>query len=376
MPPSINRSSKKKDLLVNIGLAVCSIIVSFLIAEIVFYHFSPQPTYAVRYSPWGFEHIPNISFKHTPESKEAISYIEYNSEGFRGPDEYQLAAPENTLRVAILGDSYSEGAEVDYQFLHGTVLEELLNEHLKSSAGPFEEVEVIKAGVYAYDSCQELRLFKHRVQKYEPAIVLLIYTGELEENQEFCKFDGENLQYIDLEYSQRQYYLRYAIGYIKAKSHVLNYLHRTFVHLLGGHIHHPEKLNHIFTYEPPKDYDQTEAIYNLDKPVSEYISNIETIRESPNSEEHRLLFAIFNELNHSVNQYGGELVVIFSHDSPESYALGHYLKENSIPFFDMNNYVIDHRTEAAHFPIDGHWNEYGHRIVAQGFYEMIADSLP
>ena len=164
-------------MLANFGLVLFSLVISLLIADIIFYHFFPQPTYAIKFSDWGFEHIPNISFKHTTESKEAISFIEYNSEGFRGPDEYLLISPENILRIAIVGDSFSEGAEVDFEYLHRTILENSLNEHYNKINGNIDRAEVINAGVYAYDSCQELQLFTHRVKKYKPQIVLLIYTG-------------------------------------------------------------------------------------------------------------------------------------------------------------------------------------------------------
>ncbi len=369
-------SSKKKYLLMNIGLSLASIFISIIVAELVLYHFFPQPTYAVRYSDWGFEHIPNISFKHTPESKEAISYIQYNSEGFRGPDEYQLSAPGDTLRIAILGDSYGEGAEVDYQFLHGTVLEELLNEYLANSDGRYRKAEVIKAGVYAYDSCQELRLFEQRVRKYEPKVVLVIYTGELQDNLDFCSWDGNGLQYLDLEYTPLRYYYRYAVGYLNAKSHLLTYLHRVYKYRLNANLHLPEQLNKTFAYTPPEGYDLLDEIREVEKPVNEYMNRVETTKELPDSEVHQLLFAIFSNFNESVQQYGGDFIVIFSHDAPENYALAHFLKEESIQFFDLHTYINDRRTQAAHFPIDGHWNEYGHSIVGHGFYEVVLYLLP
>ena len=124
----------------NLALLLGSLGVCLILAEAVFYIYFPQPTYAVKFSPWGFEHIPNISFKHTPESKETISHIRYNSEGFRSDKEYPISKPKEVLRIAILGDSYAEGVEVDYPYLHGTVLEKKLNAYLEkkgeSIAGP------------------------------------------------------------------------------------------------------------------------------------------------------------------------------------------------------------------------------------------------
>ena len=93
----------------NILVVAIAIVLNLVVSEIVLYNFFPQPVYAIKYSPWGWEHIPNISFKYVPESKESVSYVRYNSDGFRGPDEYMTPAPDGTLRIAILGDSEAEG---------------------------------------------------------------------------------------------------------------------------------------------------------------------------------------------------------------------------------------------------------------------------
>ena len=170
-------SGRRRTIFINLTVLCASLLLSLLLAEAIFQRYFPQPTYAVKLCPWGFEHIPNISFKHATESKESLSHIQYNSQGFRGTAEYAISKPEGILRVAILGDSYGEGAEVDYEYLHGTVLEEMLNTYLDKSDARYRRAEVIKAGVYAYDSCQELRLFETRVLEFRPDVVFLIYTG-------------------------------------------------------------------------------------------------------------------------------------------------------------------------------------------------------
>jgi len=170
-------SGRRRTIFINLTVLCASLLLSLLLAEAIFYRYLPQPTYAVKLCLWGFEHIPNISFKHTTESKITLSYIQYNSRGFRGTDEYTVAKPEGTLRVAILGDSYGEGAEVDYDYLHGTVLKKMLNTYLVTSDARYRRAEVIKAGVYAYDSCQELRLFETRVLEFRPDVVFLICIG-------------------------------------------------------------------------------------------------------------------------------------------------------------------------------------------------------
>ena len=368
-------SGRRRTILINLTVLCASLLLSLLLAEAIFQRYFPQPTYAVKLSPWGFEHIPNISFKHTTESKEALSYIQYNSQGFRGTAEYAISKPGGTLRVAILGDSYGEGAEVDYEYLHGTVLEEMLNTYLDKSDGSYGRAEVIKAGVYAYDSCQELRLFEARVLEFKPDVVFLIYTGELSENTNFCQLQDHTLTYVTMDYTRWQYNLRYILGYLKAKSHLLNYLHRVYRHHFGGQIHLPEQLNKAFTYEPPDSRAFSEATKDIDKPVSNYMRITEKkIRQVlPDSYEYRLLFMIFKKFDALVKNYGGTFYVVFSHKKPETFELGHYLEKENIEYIDIFSYVNDHRTKEAHFQVDGHWNQYGHYLVARGFFELIRD---
>ncbi|MGD9037969.1 MAG: hypothetical protein PVF10_15515 [Syntrophobacterales bacterium] len=368
-------SERRRTILINLAVLCASLLLSLFLAEAIFQWYFPQPTYAVKLCPWGFEHIPNISFKHATESKESLSYIQYNSQGFRGTAEYTISKPTGTLRVAILGDSYGEGAEVDYEYLHGTVLEEMLNAYLNKSDGSYRGAEVIKAGVYAYESCQELRLFEARILELKPDVVFLIYTGELSENTTFCQLQDHTLTYVNMDYTRWQYNVRYIVGYLKAKSHLLNYLHRVYRRHFGGHIHLPEQLNKTFTYEPPDSREFSKATKDIDKPVRDFMKIPEKkIRQNlPDSYEYRLLFMIFKKFDALVRNYGGTFYVVFSHKKPETFMLGHYLEKENIEYLDIFSYVNDHRTKKAHFQLDGHWNQYGHYLVARGFFELIRD---
>jgi len=178
-----------------------------------------------------------------------------------------------------------------------------------------------------------------------------------------------------MDYTRWQYNLRYILGYLKAKSHLLNYLHRVYRHHFGGQIHLPEQLNKAFTYEPPDSREFSKATSDINKPVNDYMRIPEKkIRKNfPDGYEYRLLFMIFRKFDALVKNYGGTLYVVFSHRKPETFELGHYLEKENIEYIDIFSYVNDHRTKKAHFQMDGHWNEYGHYLVAKGFFELIRD---
>jgi hypothetical protein len=69
--------------------------------------------------------------------KEDLIYIRLNDDGMRGPDR-PYVKPASTVRVAVMGDSFTEGFQVGYEDLFTTVLERAL---AKCPAGDAEVFE-------------------------------------------------------------------------------------------------------------------------------------------------------------------------------------------------------------------------------------------
>ena len=137
----------------------------------------------------------------------------------------------------------------------------------------------------------------------------------------------------------------------------------------------PEQLNRTFAYEPPDSREFIEAAKNTGRPIGEYMkmSKEKMNRDIPSSYDHRLLFAIFKRLDNLLQDYGGRLYVVFSHNKPENFDLGPYLARENIRYIYIFSYINDHRTKSTHFQLDGHWNEYGHYLVGKGLFELIMD---
>jgi hypothetical protein len=105
---------------------------------------------------------------------EGKAYIKINSAGLRDR-EHTKVKPANTLRIAILGDSYAEAMQVSMKDAFWTVLERELG---KCPEIDGRQVEVINFGVAGYGTAQELMTFRHRVWDYSPDIVILaVVTG-------------------------------------------------------------------------------------------------------------------------------------------------------------------------------------------------------
>ena len=107
-------------------------------------------------------------------TEEGHAFVEINSDGLRDA-EHAIAKPENTLRIAILGDSYAEAVQVPVEQAFWRVAQDQLG-NCPGLGG--KRVEFINFGVSGFGTVQELLTLRHRVWKYSPDIVLLAFlTG-------------------------------------------------------------------------------------------------------------------------------------------------------------------------------------------------------
>ncbi len=126
-------------------------------------------------------------------TREGRAYVKVNSDGLRDR-EYSVKKPENTIRIAVLGDSYAEAKQVDMKDAFWSVIEEM------STPCTDKEVEVINFGVSGFGTAQEYLLLKDRVWKYNPDYILLAFlSGNDLRNNSKNLDQNENIPYFVLE---------------------------------------------------------------------------------------------------------------------------------------------------------------------------------
>ena len=103
--------------------------------------------------------------------REGRAFFRVNRFGFRDR-EHAVAKPVNTVRVAVLGDSFAEALQVPLKDTFWSVLEQRLTE---STDGPASRFEVLNFGVSGYGTAQQLQALRHHVWQFEPDIVLLAF---------------------------------------------------------------------------------------------------------------------------------------------------------------------------------------------------------
>lgn len=104
--------------------------------------------------------------------REGESDVRINGDGLRDR-EHEKAKPADTVRIALLGDSFSEAMHVPMEQTFWSQLERKLS---GCNAFPGKRVEVINFGVSGYGTAQELMTLRQKVWDYSPDIVMLAFT--------------------------------------------------------------------------------------------------------------------------------------------------------------------------------------------------------
>lgn len=105
---------------------------------------------------------------------EGRTYLRINADGFRDVD-HDAAKPEGVLRVAVLGDSFTEAREVGLDETYWKVMERELSHCLAASG---QKAEVLGFAVNGYGTAQQLMVLEDSVWRYDPDVVMLaFFTG-------------------------------------------------------------------------------------------------------------------------------------------------------------------------------------------------------
>lgn len=127
-------------------------------------------------------------------TREGRAHVRITEHGFRGIEVAPGPPPEGTLRIAVVGDSYTEAKQVELDQRFTVHAEAALNACRGSS-------EVLTFGVAGYGTAQEYRLLHHRVRAWEPDVVLVaLLTGnDIADNHAALRTSGEPAPYFTLE---------------------------------------------------------------------------------------------------------------------------------------------------------------------------------
>jgi hypothetical protein len=121
------------------------------------------------------------------QRSEGHSRVTINHGGFRGP-EVPTAKPRGVLRIAVLGDSFTEAMHVPYEETFCAVIERAL----ASCPLGGRPAQVLDFGVSGYGTGQELLTLREQAFRYAPEVVILAFFAGNDVSDNSAALDSES----------------------------------------------------------------------------------------------------------------------------------------------------------------------------------------
>ncbi|THJ19442.1 MAG: hypothetical protein CAF45_016265 [Nitrospira sp. CG24E] len=154
------------------------------------------------------------------------THVQTNSFGFRDR-EHELGKPAGTLRVLLLGDSFMEALQVDFQ----DAFPALLEGELQSLLGC--RVEVISAGVSGWGTDDEVTYLKRKGAEFHPDVVLFAATlhNDISDNLEGRYHKVDQGELIEKPISELPWYTYSGLemrSYLASHSHLYQIVYQSW----------------------------------------------------------------------------------------------------------------------------------------------------
>lgn len=325
--------------------------------------------------------VPNSTCR--SKTKEWDIEFKVNSLGLRD-SEYSIEKPENTYRILMLGDSFTEGYGVQLKDIFSKIVEEKLNLQDK------ERFEVINTGITGYSPLLEYLYLKKYGLEFDPDLVVMNFSmtdfyddliyGDKELLVEKDKLFKEEIPSTTWMPSISQK--------IKWWLHQNLVLYDFLVLRLKRIVNPGVYKKNIIDFEKGNIQSDQFAITREEINEKDYVLLLENSTENLLKikqllTENNIGFAlVIIPYGHQVNDrewrkgrdfWGFEKGKIYSNQSISDlvdFAIANKIeildllpiyKKASRFFWDGNYY----------YPYDGHWNKKGHQLAAEKIYEFI-----
>ncbi len=160
-------TSKIREIIGKVSLVFISIVIGVLIVELTVKIFNIGVNININweYHPiLGWSQTPNGQYDYEPIAGTKV-HVEFNSQGFRDV-EHPVEKPPGVKRIVLIGDSFSESAQVNMADTFYRQLENFLN------VSGQEKWEIINLGVGDFGTAQQWLALTEIGLKYSPDLVL------------------------------------------------------------------------------------------------------------------------------------------------------------------------------------------------------------
>lgn len=319
--------------------------------------------------------------------EDRVTPVVTNEWGFRGWNAPREKSA-NTIRVALIGDSYVEALQVEESAMVGNVLNDLLRERPeRKRAG--KKVEVLSFGVSGYGTAQGYLLYQEVVRSFEPDVVVAMVTVENDVRNNSQALEGEptkpyftlenealNLKPPVIDASWAKRLNRFALRHSELYQFSILRLQRIFAKSPVGNEGYPEDYL-LFACEGNETWkdawDVTGKILNQWKQEVEGDGQRFLMARVPG------FITVQDDKNLSALQekYPAMKGGCWDRDRPTE-QLNQIAAASRIDYIDLLPAFIDDFNatgQTSHLLKDGHWNERGHALGAKVLVEVIGPLL-
>jgi len=365
-------------------------------------HLSQKETSAHQFfSPnddFGYFHKP---FSHGLYTKKCFSsLVKINSQGLRDTEHSVNRINKNSKRILILGDSTTEGLQVELNDVYSKQAETILN---SSNKGEFE---TINFGMSSFGTDQEYQIFKKIGQKYNPDILVLsiLPTNDILNNSQKLNGIESPKTYFKLDKKNHLSEIRpfcKSRGLMpceskKVKSEKVSFeefLHEKFA--LFRWVEKKIKANtnlNLFLYNKfsifkPKELELNYDVYKTDL-NSDWIEAwavteelIRSFKKEALNKKMKFIVMLFPDKSEILGidylQRNYPLTNLSGYDLqyPNNRLSGFLLKED-IDFIDIQKiflaeYYRSKNIDNLFLSCDGHYTKYGHKLIAENLSILI-----
>jgi lysophospholipase L1-like esterase len=363
--------ARLKNIAINAGLMLGSLLIGLLLCELVLFRFFllPSDVPANAFDKGLIRYAPLQSGIWRVRNEIAAPYAS-NRQGWNsGVGDYAVARRPGVMRVAVVGDSMVEAMQVP----HDRSMADRLAVDLSRDSHP---AEVYRFGIGGAPMSQYLNMVEREVVRYHPdwIVVLLVHND----------FD-ESFEFVQGHYTSSFLKLRIADGKVAGeiapapwRPGTADWVRRTAIarYMYYRWQVHVGALRDLLLGPAQAATGRYEANIDVDavlrqmpdvKTATEYLfARMQAVAQSHGA---RLLLAI-----------DGVRLALYTNEESQALALNQMCADlaqrHGIPFLDLHPVFRDEwnaRHRRFEFDHDAHWNEYGHTVVARAIARFITE---
>ncbi|MBZ0308825.1 MAG: SGNH/GDSL hydrolase family protein [Anaerolineae bacterium] len=346
--------------------------------------------------PWSGRDPACVSFHVTMKS---------NQEGFYDLN-HPVEKPADTVRIAMIGDSFTESAQVQFEERSYRLLQKKLNE---SPPDPNKQYETLNFGISNFSVAQFMLAYDLYAAKYQPdyVFITLFYTQFLRN----VPGSGYSISSSSDSLQIRPYYVLNEAGELelippdKGDLEVFGDLMQSFKDENGeirNYVYKPPEREPAGSFwENPYDwlvsYSSFARLMNFRLEAVWYdwyesggkseISAAERLTYADyqqgnffsSSSENDLMmlhFIMLREFAARVRANGGELVIMNYAASPTYEALKYFAQDHHIGYVDLTARMAEALKEGdVNWLCDSHWNAHGNAVAAEAMVDWLEQRL-